>query len=319
MCREKNFKNFQKFFHRSQKLIHRFDIMEKMRIGGHLWVKVVIFYKSIKLLEVINMIINCRECGREISDTAKQCPYCGAKVKREKHKKDNGLTFRIKEKLTNNKHGKVIYLCSLTLCCSIAIVFLFLTLISFFVPKIFFHSESYSTLLELTSPEHSESHNKCSSFQIEEIEFVIQSGSSNNEYLDVFIDGRFVEYEFYPDGKIEARFYAQNSSDDYFACFYDVKGTSMVFDYATRYLLPVEIELSDSCIELAPMAIDYFLMSHEETFDFNTVLSDYADYHDTLKAIKISSIILMSIFSVISICGIALSVKIFGKKKSQEN
>ena len=50
------------------------------------------------------------------------------------------------------KHGKVIYLCSLTLCCSIAIVFLFLTLISFFVPKIFFHSESYSTLLELTSP-----------------------------------------------------------------------------------------------------------------------------------------------------------------------
>ena len=93
----------------------------------------------------------------------------------------------------------------------------------------------------------------------------------------------------------------------------------MVFDYATRYLLPVERELSDSCIELAPMAIDYFLLSHEATSDFNTVVSDYADYHETLNAIKISSIILMSIFSVISICGIALSVKIFGKKKSQEN
>lgn len=213
-----------------------------------------------------------------------------------------------------------VYLCSLALCCTIAVVFLFLTLISFCMPKIFLHSKSYDTILNLTSFEHTKSHD-CSSFQIEEIEFIIQSGSSTNEYLDVSIDNSLflIEYSFHPDGEIKVKLYFQSQSnkDNYFACFYDVRGTSIVFDYATRFLLPVERELSDSCIELSSMAIDYFLLSHGETFNFNTVLSDYADYHETLKAINISSIILMSIFSVISVCGITLSVKIFGKRKKK--
>lgn len=262
------------------------------------------------------MLINCKECGQEISDTAKQCPYCGAKIKRVKNKIEvKGLTFRLKEKITNNKHGKVIYLCSLTLCCAIAVAFLFLTLISFCVPKTFLHSESYNTLLELTSPEHSESHNKCSSFRIEDIEFIIQSGNSSDDYLTVFIDGRMVEYSFYPDGMIEARFYAQDSSDDFFVCFYDIKGTSVVYNYSTRYLLPVERAFSDSCVKLAPTAIDYFLNQHEATYSFSTVLEDYADFRESLKAIRISSIVIMSVFSVLSIYGIVLSKKIFGKKK----
>lgn len=29
----------------------------------------------------INMLINCPECNKEISDTAKSCPYCGHPIK----------------------------------------------------------------------------------------------------------------------------------------------------------------------------------------------------------------------------------------------
>lgn len=33
------------------------------------------------------MLINCKECGKEISDTVKTCPHCGAKLKKQKKAK----------------------------------------------------------------------------------------------------------------------------------------------------------------------------------------------------------------------------------------
>ncbi len=40
------------------------------------------------------MLIHCKECGNEISDTAKHCPHCGAKVKKEKIK-ETGLEHKL--------------------------------------------------------------------------------------------------------------------------------------------------------------------------------------------------------------------------------
>ena len=45
-------------------------------------------------------LINCRECGKEISDTSKRCIHCGAKIKKEKIKKEkNKEVSKNKKKL----------------------------------------------------------------------------------------------------------------------------------------------------------------------------------------------------------------------------
>ena len=45
-------------------------------------------------------LINCRECGKKISDTSKRCIHCGAKIKKEKIKKEkNKEVSKNKKKL----------------------------------------------------------------------------------------------------------------------------------------------------------------------------------------------------------------------------
>lgn len=43
----------------------------------------------------IMALINCPECNKEISDTAKVCPSCGYKINLQKHKKRNKIIFGI--------------------------------------------------------------------------------------------------------------------------------------------------------------------------------------------------------------------------------
>lgn len=40
-------------------------------------------------------LINCPECNREISDTAKVCPSCGYKINLQKYKKRNKIIFGV--------------------------------------------------------------------------------------------------------------------------------------------------------------------------------------------------------------------------------
>ena len=39
-----------------------------------------------KEFEFCMALINCKECGKEVSDTSKRCIHCGAKIKKEKTK-----------------------------------------------------------------------------------------------------------------------------------------------------------------------------------------------------------------------------------------
>ena len=40
-------------------------------------------------------LIKCKECGKEISDSAKRCPHCGFVYKKEKAKKEKSKAFKI--------------------------------------------------------------------------------------------------------------------------------------------------------------------------------------------------------------------------------
>lgn len=70
------------------------------------------------------MLINCKECGKEISDTAKQCPNCGAKVKKEKQRKEKKLPIVFRLNMVKTDKKAKISLISTIASCALAVCFL---------------------------------------------------------------------------------------------------------------------------------------------------------------------------------------------------
>ena len=86
-----------------------------------------IILKNYELLEVVMALINCFECDKKVSDTAKVCPYCGFDIKRMmiKNKRKEIEETLI---LLLHKFDKIFYFCGIicTLCtilCVIVLVF----------------------------------------------------------------------------------------------------------------------------------------------------------------------------------------------------
>ncbi len=266
------------------------------------------------------MIINCKECGREISDTAKQCPHCGAKVKKEKVKKKEDQQDNIFNRIADIVSGSVkairIYLGVLIASCAIALCFFILTILSYATPYAFLHSEpckdGYALVNELVINDQNQ-------FIIRNNRYTISRGKFGNSIMisvssNILGASGQVQYQFENNGSITA--YAFYNG---YECVYNVKRTEAVFveafyKYKPTTLSTADRELADSSIELAEAVFDYVLTSNNKDYEFYDILNDYADYKTSVSGIRISSIVLMSVFAVVSVCGIVFYVKFIRKK-----
>lgn len=266
------------------------------------------------------MLVSCKECGREISDTAKQCPHCGAKVQKAKKEKEEiqraNLFQRAAECVTRSKKSKRIYLGSIIASCAMALCFLILTILSFAVSYTFLYSkpcrDGYALIDELVVKTHNEYE-----VTIGGDKYKI-SRASMGDRIEIIVNSQAlssgqVQYHFAKDGKVTA--YALYRG---YECDYEVRGTNTVFvkaykDYKPTTLTNADRRLADTSISLAELVFDYVLASNDKDYDFHDILEDYSKYHDSLKATQISGIVLMVFFSVISVCGIVFYVTFIRK------
>ena len=277
------------------------------------------------------MLITCKECGKEVSDSAKRCPNCGAKVKKvkvEKEKKEKGnLLAKIAEKVAGSKKTKWAYFISMIASCAIAGCFLLMTLLSFAAPLAFLHSEPCRDgydLIEELAPDY------------DGYEITIHGSSSNYTYkimglpfsgyvTDVCVTSSIsgssfaVHRRFKPNGSVEA--IVTFTIGYFYECEYVYDGSYAELvqaykGYSSTTLTNTEREYAYSLITLTDTVLNYVLSYHSRDYDFDDILEDYADYHNSLLGIRISSAVIMVVFTTISIFAIVFYAKI-RKKRGQ--
>lgn len=296
------------------------------------------------------MLIKCYECGKEVSDTAKHCPHCGAKVKKVKVVKENdrqpsqpkrtvegatdsnveGATTITAERTTGNKAERVtgvkmvkrIFLSTLIPSCAIALCFLILTVFSFVTPYSFLRGKTckdgYAFIDELIK--ESDSGREYSINIQGDWYYIMRSDYGNGKLITVMsnsLSGQ-VQYEFEKDGNIRAYTFYQRYEFDY-----EIKGTNPVFVQAFYNYEPITLtsedrELADASIELAEAVIDYVLDYNGKDYTFNDILKEYDDYKDSLTGIKVSSIVLTSLFTVVAVADTVICVLLMKKMRKNE-
>lgn len=271
------------------------------------------------------MLVNCKECGREISDTAKMCPFCGAKVKKAKTKVDRGnnqgsILSNWFKRVKDSKNGKVIYLGSLISSCVVAVCFLIITILSFAVPYAFLHSKLCADGYALIDKLAIKNQNRYD-INIRGDRYIISRGNIGDRIVitissNVLGNSGQVQYHFAKDGNIKANAFLNG-----YECVYEFENTYFVFteayyNYKPTSLSSAEMRLADSSIDLAEAVFNYVLALNNKDYDFYDILYDYAEFHSSLNATKVSSIVLMSIFSIASISGLVLYI-LFIRKKNE--
>lgn len=266
------------------------------------------------------MLINCKECGREISDTAKQCPHCGAKVKKEKQKTQSKFTSSISrfvELVKSRKKGKLIYLSTLISCCAIAVCFFIIMMTAYCAPKAFLHSKAYKSFYSADT---------CGAYTYEDYRFnIFRSAMGDSESVIANVNTSSndfqVNYQFDSDGIVKVIFMG-NGIGGHIECEYEVKDLKLQYiaaykNYRPTTLSTLELNLAQTSIELVHVVYDIVLTS--KGYNFNDVLTEYGQYRDSLNGIRISSIVLMSVFTVISVLGTVFYIITFVKKKGKDD
>lgn len=273
------------------------------------------------------MLINCKECGREVSDTAKACPHCGAKVKKEKVVRENpqwnNPFKKLVETTTSSAKGKWIYLGTVAGCCAIAFCFLILTILSFAAPSAFLHSKKCRdgyALINHLAPRYNSYEMTIQGKQFE-ISNLPLSGYVANVCVKSSLSGGSytVRYRFKSNGEAEA---VVTFSVGYrYEVDYEYDGTYPVLiraykDSKITTLTSTEMQLAYSILNLTDTVLDYVLSENNKHYNFNDIISDYADYRNSLMGIWVSSTVLAVLFTAISVCGIVIYV-IYAKKGVQ--
>ena len=269
------------------------------------------------------MLINCKECGREVSDTAKACPHCGAKVKKEKVDKEktqrNNPLKGLVECATSTTKGKWIYLGTVFGCCAIALCFLILTILSFAAPYAFLHSEPCNDGYALIDKMALKSQNQYQ-ITISGDKYTITRFKIDNRIVvsvgNISGPSDSVQYHFANDGSLHAWVFIGAYQFDY-----EYEDTIPVFvaaykNYKFTSLSTTERKLGDAAIKLSEAVFDVVLITNGKSYDFNDILSDYGDYRDSLIGIKVSSTVLAVLFMALSVCGIVF-YDIYTKKVTQ--
>lgn len=269
------------------------------------------------------MLINCKECGREISDTAKVCPHCGAKIKKEKVIKEkpqwNNPFKRLVETAMSSVKGKWIYLGTLIASCAIAVCFLILTILSFAAPYSFLYSEpckdGYDLIDELTIEYKTQYQINIQGdkYTVTRLKFTDSLGVSVSSNM-LGSSGQ-VQYRFAKDGQVFVFVFYNGYEIDYV-----IENTYPVFVEAYKSYQPTSLssadrKLADTSIELAETVFDIVLLTNGKSYDFYDILKDYEEFHHSLTAIKISSLVLLSIFSIVAISGTVLYIVFIRKRK----
>ena len=268
------------------------------------------------------MIINCKECGREISDTAKVCPHCGAKVKKEKAKLDSvnklgSILSNLSNKVKDSKNGKIIYLGSLISSCAVALCFFILTIISFAAPYAFLHSEPCTDGYALIDELAIKNQNRYDVNIRGDNYSILRYKLGNKIVISVGYgsSGAAVQYHFAKDGSINAYAFFNG-----YECDYEFKDTYFSFveafyNYKLTSLSGTNRKLADTAIELSEAVFDYVLAINGKSYDFYDILKDYNSYRNSIQGIRISSTFLMSVFTIVSVCGVAFYVQFIRKKE----
>ena len=268
------------------------------------------------------MLINCNECGKEVSDTAKACPHCGAKVKKEKvvRKKPQGINPCKKsvETATSGTKRKWIYLGTAIGCYAIALCFLILTVLSFAAPYTFLYSEpcidGYDLIDKLTI-KHQTRYQidiQGDKYTVTRLKFTDSIAVSVSSYV-LGASGE-IQYRFAKDGNVSVIVFYNGYEIDYV-----IEDTYPVFvkaykGYRPTVLSDADRKMSDTAVELSETVLDIVLLKNNKNYDFYDILKDYDDFHKSLTAIKISGIVLLSVFSIVAVSGTVLYV-VFSRKK----
>ncbi len=249
------------------------------------------------------MLINCKECGREISDTVKHCPHCGAKVRKalkEKISQTNALK-RFAECITNNLMLKLICVASLIGSCAIAILFLILTIISFASPYTFLNSEpckdANNLIWDLTYRNNTSNYK----IKLKDSTFYLSPGNGVTITTYTFGGEGQAQYHFKKDGTVKLYLFFNQVECDYDVTKTEVKFIKASYNYSPYQLTATDKKLANTAIELSKAVIDYALRINGKSYSFYEILSDYEDFHSSINGIKISSIVLMSVFAFTTI------------------
>ena len=259
------------------------------------------------------MLINCKECGKEVSDTAKKCPHCGAKVKKEKSK--NNV----------NQKVKLGYIISVITSCVIAVCFFVTMILAAETPNVFFHSKAYDYLSNKHSKQTYAGYTFDTDFTRSEIGVHIHTDvkdSSNGVVFSVnhsftcsvHNDEIFVSYDVSDKGnKIWYNiWYLRNNSGWYLSGTNSSQGYGGYKEYTVT---DDDIRTAKAGIDLVETTFDVTLLPY--SLDFDDVVKDFQKFAVSVKAIWTSSIALMSIFTVLAIAetvGYVLFRKIKNKK-----
>lgn len=281
------------------------------------------------------MLINCKECGREISDTAKHCPHCGAKLKREKQKKEKKLPFVFcLNKVKTDKKAKI-SLISAIASCAIVVCFLIMTIIAYvspwsFLPNRVRESCSLANNMEWQYKVKDTTYRfrvgkSFAAVDNADIRVTVYNMDSEQDILGNYQSLGMVSYYFHKNGNIKIGFHGFIAGRN-LDFIYNVNKNEMIptdetafesfgahnISYDEASLL--EIEYAEAMIDLVKSALNLRLFEITRQYSFDDILSDYFNYRDSLHAIRISSVVLMSIFTAVSACGIVLCIKCLAKK-----
>lgn len=275
------------------------------------------------------MLINCKECGKEVSDTAKACPHCGAKVKKEKVNKDNinreptqryNPFEKIVETAMSSTKGKWIYLGTVIASCAIAVCFLIMTCLSFFAPRVFledgYFSDAYEMLLDNMGAGSSFKFTAASN------SYIIRSNCSTGAGDDVTIciesisyADLNVRYTFRADGTVKASVIGSGIYG-----YYTIEGYDRILDsYSSSISAQTTFKYLNASLDLAEALFDYLLAFNYKSYKINSIFTEYEKYHDKILGLRISSSIIAAIFLAVSIYGVVLYTQQLKKKQVVES
>lgn len=258
------------------------------------------------------MLINCCECGREVSDTASKCPYCGAKVQKEKNKRNNPFK-QFTEKATRSVKGKRIYFGSVIVSFVLALSFIVMTCISFFSPTVFLANGYFRDAEELLA-EYDNNAYVFISGNYYDITKVKIGNNDRNKGIWVYGKDLTVLFMFYAGGTVEA--YTESTDYDIHCTYKIEKSGKEVVDiyYPSIYTYETAMAYFNASIKMAETVIDYVLTLNNRAYNFNSVIDEYCDYHNTILGLRISCTLLAAIFVAVSVGGFVLLIK-YGKKQ----